>query len=35
MAISQGLTTTFKLNLLNGAENFTATSPYEIGRAHV
>lgn len=28
MAISQGLTTTFKLNLLNGAENFTGTSPY-------
>ena len=28
MAITQGLTTEFKLNLLNGAENFTGTSPY-------
>ena len=28
MAITQGLTTTFKVNLLNGAENFTGTSPY-------
>ena len=28
MAITQGLTTVFKLNLLNGAENFTGTSPY-------